>query len=354
MSIESAGDPAVTRVLVVRAGALGDTLMATPAVTALAERHPGATIDFLASAAAAPLLQSVPDIHRILTLRHRNLPYWLSLEKMRLVSRLRRARYDLAIVLEHAERYYALVRRAGISRITGFRDTPFDSSLHSIANNLRAAGFDDYQARSWRMLVTPADDSRGIARRLREQHDGPLVGFHVGYGPPRRKKDQERRLRGWAPEHFAAVGNWLLERGATIVLTGAPEDRPAVQRLAAMLPRARVVDLSGRLTLRESVGLIGNVDVLVSVDSGPAHIAAALGTPLVVLWGPGILEQTRPVPCTGPVDVLREPVPCAPCYGTPMMKTCRQNICMEGIAPARVIAAVERRLTARPSLRPPA
>ena len=353
MAVE-ADDRQVTRILVLRAGALGDTLMATPVVAALRERYSGAAIDFLASAPAAPLLDDVPGIDEVLSLRQRNVPYWLSTEKQRLVRRLRRARYSLAVALEQAPRYYTFLARAGIPRIIGFRDTPFDPKLHSIANNLRAAGFDDYTGRSWQMLVTPGHDPRGLARTLRGTHAGALVGFHVGYGPAGRKKDQEHRLRGWAPENFAAVGARLLEQGATIVLNGAPEDRPSVRRVAALLPRERVIDFTGTLTLQESVALIRHLDLLVSVDSGPAHIAAAVGTPLVVLWGPGILEQTRPISVSGPVEVLREPVPCAPCYGTPLMKACRRNICMEGIAPARVVASIESRLRVQPSLRPPA
>jgi len=214
--------------------------MATPVVTALRDRHPDAAIDFLASGAAAPLLQGIPEIHQVLKLHRRNVPYWLSVEKIGLVSDLRTARYDLAVVLEHAPRYYELVERAGIPRIVGFRDTRFDPSLHSIANNLRAAGFDDGADRSWRMLITPVDDTWAAARQIRHTHGGPLVGFHVGYGPARRKKDQEQRLRGWALENFTAVGKWLIERDAAVVLNGAREDRPTVDRLAAMLPRERV------------------------------------------------------------------------------------------------------------------
>jgi ADP-heptose:LPS heptosyltransferase len=344
----------VQRILVIRAGALGDTLMATPVVPALARRYPGARIDFLASAPAAPLLHGVAGLGHVIPLSQRNVPYWLSLEKLALVRRLRRERYDLAVVLEHAARYYELVERAGVPRIAGFRTTGFDPARHSIANNLRAAGFEDADRHDWRTLITAADEEYGPARDLVAKRTGPLVGVHVGYGPARRKKDQERRLRGWALENFAAVAARVIERGARIVLTGARGDRPAVERLAAMLPPENVFDVSGRTTLRQSIWMIRNLDVFVSVDSGPAHIAAAVGTPLVVLWGPGIFEQTRPVACAGPVDVVREPVACAPCYGTPMMKACRRNICMEGITPDRVVAAVARALTVRPSLRPPA
>lgn len=343
----------------IRAGALGDTLMATPVVPALAGRHPGARIDFLASASASPLLQGAPGIAQVLALRHRNLPYWLSVEKMRLVRRIRRARYDLAVVLEHAPRYYELIERAGVPRIAGFRETPFDPSRHSIANNLRAAGFEDCDAHPWTLLIAPVMEDYAPAREVVRDRRGPVVGMHVGYGPARRKKDQANRLRGWALENFAAVGSRLLERGVRLVLTGSSDDRATVDRLLRLLPSSGVHDFAGRMTLRQSVRLIGDLDLLLSVDSGPAHIAAALGTPLVVLWGPGIFEQTRPVPLRGQVEIVREVVGCAPCYGTPMMKACRRNICMEGITPERVMAAVERLLgeaafRARPSLRPPA
>ena len=86
---------------------------------------------------------------------------------------------------------------------------------------------------------------------------------------------------------------------------------------------------------------IGSLDVFVSVDTGAAHIAAALGTPLAVLWGPAIYEQTRPLSTSSPIRIVRVSVPCAPCYGTPIMKSCTQNICMEGISPGAALEAVE-------------
>jgi ADP-heptose:LPS heptosyltransferase len=87
--------------------------------------------------------------------------------------------------------------------------------------------------------------------------------------------------------------------------------------------------------------VVEKLDALVSVDSGPAHLAAAMGTPLLVLWGPAILEQVRPLSSRSPVTILRHAPACAPCYETPLMKTCRRNICMESIAPREVLAGVE-------------
>jgi ADP-heptose:LPS heptosyltransferase len=86
---------------------------------------------------------------------------------------------------------------------------------------------------------------------------------------------------------------------------------------------------------------IEKLDAFVSVDSGPAHLAAALRTPLVVLWGPAILDQVRPLSLRSPVALLRHAPPCAPCYETPLMKTCQRNVCMESISHSEVLAAVD-------------
>jgi ADP-heptose:LPS heptosyltransferase len=337
------------RILVVRAGALGDTLMATPVLPALAERHPAAAIDVLASAAAAPLLANHPRLDRVLALRWRNLPYAISWEKRTLVRRLRDASYDLAIVLEQAAHYVDLVRRARPREIAGFHQTPFDPALSSAANNLRAAGFDDWASRSLAPEIFLEERDREEARViLGRSHDRPLrdngrpylVGLHSGYGPiGRSKRNQDVRLRGWKLENFIEVGRQLAARGTTIVLTGSAEDRPAVERIARGLPAGSFVDAAGRLSVRGLGAAIAMMDAFVSVDSGPAHVAAAVGTPLVVLWGPGILEQTRPIGRLAPVIVLRHPPPCAPCYGTPLMKTCPRNVCMESIAPDEVLRA---------------
>lgn len=328
--------------------------MATPVLPALAERHPGAAIDVLASAAAAPLLERNPHVARVIPLRRRNAPFIASPEKWTLVRALRAASYDLAIVLEHAPRYLDLIRRARPARIAGFHETRFDPALHSSANSLRAAGFDDWASRS----LAPElylDESDGCevlevleGFRVPKVLEMPtlLVGLHAGYGPAGRKRNQDTRLRGWLLENFVDVGRALAARGLTVVLTGSREDRGAVRRIARELPAGSFIDIAGRLSVRGLAALITSMRVLVSVDSGPAHIAAAVGTPLVVLWGPGILEQTRPIGRTAPVTLLRHPPPCAPCYGTPLMKTCPRNVCMEAIPVDEVVTAAERLLTA--------
>lgn len=330
-----------TRILVVRAGALGDTLMATPVIAALRKRYASAAIDFLCAEPAAPLLAHHPDIARVLPLRQRNWPYWLSIEKRRLVGRARHTRYDFAIVLEGAPRYYDLVRRAGIGRILGFHLTPFDPGLHAVANNLRAAGFGDWAGSALDMSLQTSPDEDTAAAQLLGDFQGPLIGLHAAPAAQRGKKNQGRLLKGWPVEHFATLARQLVQRGLKLILIGSSDDRAPAAEIGARLPDGSFLNLVGRTGVAELAALIRRLRLLVAVDSGPAHMAAALGTPLVVLWGPAILEQVAPLSSSTPIRIVRHPVYCAPCYNTALMKTCRRNICMEGITPEQVLGAID-------------
>lgn len=331
----------MNRILVVRVGALGDTLMVTPALRALRRQHPLAEIDVLCSESAAPLLEGNPHVSRVVRLRQRNLPYAVSLEKQQLVRALRARRYDMAILLERAPRYRDLLTRAHIPEIRSFVEFPFDPLQHCIVNYLRVAGADDLNDGDLDMELHLAEVDTAAARRLLHDLPQPRVGIHLGYGPRRGKKHQSQRLRGWDPEHAVQLVHDLLTRQVSIVLTGSAEDRIETERLVQGLPPDRIRSVAGQTSVRALAAVIGSLDVFVSVDTGAAHIAAALGTPLVVLWGPAIYEQTRPVSTCSPIRIVRVPVPCAPCYGTPLMKSCTRNICMEGITPGAALKAAE-------------
>jgi heptosyltransferase-2 len=333
-----------SRILIVRVGALGDTLMATPVLRALKETFPTAELDVLCARAVAPLLESSPSVDRLYALRHRNLPYALSIEKRRIVRALRARGYAFAVLLETAPRYRSLVERAGIAEIRSFRETPFDPASHAIVNNLRAAGI-AARGVGLDMEVFLSGRDRDRARGLLAGLPAPRVGIHLGYGPRGKKRRQSERLKGWPLERFATLGAALLARGSALVFTGAPEDvRDVGAVVSALPPGGAIANLAGRTTVRELAAVIERTDVFVSVDSGPAHLAAALKRPLVVLWGPAILEQMRPLSSQSLVTVLRHPPPCAPCYGTPLMKTCPRNVCMEAIEPDEVLEAVTRYL----------
>jgi ADP-heptose:LPS heptosyltransferase len=327
------------RVVIVRAGALGDTLMVTPLIRCLREQNPGREIDLLCSASAAALLATNKHLSRIYALRNRNIPFLFSLEKRRLATQLRRNSYDFAILLESAPHYRELLERAGITRIRSFADIAFNPGKHSVINNLAVGGFEHRETTALDLELNLPEAAVQNASRLLASLPRPILGIHSGYGPASKKKHQTERLRGWHPANFRDVAHDLIEKGAGVVLTGSSGDRAVCEQISRDLRPESVRILAGQTSVLELAAVIRQLDVLISVDSGPAHMAAALGTPLVVLWGPGILDQTAPISSSTPIQILNARVPCAPCYGTERMRTCQRNICMEQIYPRQVVAA---------------
>jgi ADP-heptose:LPS heptosyltransferase len=326
------------RILVVRVGAIGDTLMATPLVRLLRERHASAEVDFLCSELAAPLLELNTGVSYLIPLRGRNWPIALSLEKRRLISLLRERNYEFAVLLESAPRYRELLEHARLKIIKSFAEVPFEPKLHAIVNNLRVAEIEVAEPEHLFMDLPFSNDDRNFATQILKPVRHPRVGVHIGWGPQGRKRNQSVRLRGWNHEGFVYVIRKLLDRGCSIVLTGSREDARDAGRLLEHLKDNRVHSIAGRTTVRELAAVLADLDLLISVDSGPCHMAASVGTPLVVLWGPGRIEQTRPLSVKSPVRVIYHPPPCAPCQSTPLQKTCTRNICTEAISPEEVLA----------------
>jgi ADP-heptose:LPS heptosyltransferase len=131
----------------------------------------------------------------------------------------------------------------------------------------------------------------------------PLVGLHVSGG---------RAIKQWDVDRFAAVARTLAtSRGATIVLTGSRADRAMVNEAARRLPADRIVDVSGDHDLLTLAGVLARLDLLVTGDTGPMHLAAAVGTPIVAVFGPS--DPVRYAP-RGPLDrIVRVDLPCSPC-----------------------------------------
>jgi heptosyltransferase-2 len=195
------------------------------------------------------------------------------------------------------------------------------------------------RVRAWRSELL------GDASRDREEDAAAparLLGLFPGANAPARR---------WPAERFAEVARAVAGRGTTPLVLGGPEERDVTARVAAAAPRA--VDLGGRTDLADLAAILSLCDLVVTNDTGPMHLAGAVGTPTVSLWGS---SDPREVRQTGSDDtpVTGADLPCKPCYrnhchrrGRGTLLTDAHEECMRLIAARDVIAAVEAALRGR-------
>lgn len=276
--------------LFIRTDRLGETLLNLPAMAALKAALPQASLTLLANPQLEPLLRDVPWIDRILPYQPDPTAWWL-IEAVRLAGRLRRERFDLAIVSNPTKVFHVAVWLAGIPQRVGYdrkwgglltRRIPDDKALgesHEVEYNLqliRALGL-PFADPPWRLPRFEREES-DIAQLLARQGVGAgdrVVAVHPWTSNPR---------KAWPIERYQQLIRLAGERpGIRTVLIGGPE---ATGRAEAAIPSgAPVVNLTGRLTLRQLAAFLARAAVLVSNDSGPVHVAAAVGTPTIVLFG---------------------------------------------------------------------
>ena len=228
-------------------------------------------------------------------------------------------------------RGWLLNRRAGIPA-----DLLRRHQVHYYLAMLRETGFSHPEALSGLdeeidMRIERSPEMRDCAiqvlRRLGWPADGPVVGIHAGafFGAAKR----------WPADRFSQLIRQLLEQlPARVALLGAPGERPLADEILSGLPAGRVGNLCGRTALDELVALLSRLRLLVSNDSGPMHVAAALRVPQVALFG-----STDPV-ATGPFSpgalVLKKPVECSPCFRRecPLDLRCFTSIPVDEVAAA--------------------
>ena len=308
------------RILLLRLERIGDLVMALEAIGDVRALAPAAQIDLVVGSWNAALAQAVPGVTSVETLDAE----WLSRDGgglgmpalLRAAWSWRIRRYDLAINFEPDVRSNLVAAASGAARIAGWRSggggpvldvaLDYDPSAHTSINARRlvqAAFGRTPPESSAPLLKVPEVATAAAAAILRPATGRPLVGVHLNAG---------RAIKQWPPERFADVAMRLADsRGAAIVTTGGPGDRGLIADLQRALAPRLVIDASVADSLLTSVALLGQLDLLVTGDTGPMHLAAAVGTPVVAVFGPS--DPAR-YATRGSVDrVVRIDLPCSPC-----------------------------------------
>ena len=301
--------------LVVRFGALGDSILLTSLVEALAERW-GRPCDLVVGAGSAgrQVFAGLPSAGEIVALSSRRTPYWLSAEQRRLVAWLRRRGDGPAWAVESIGKVLWLLARGGVgdASLLTARGLPRGDLEHPV----------DYYAR-WAAAVPPAFPAAGAAaapeprRYLPRLHLSDHERDDVAAWIERRgwagrplvllQTQSRKRHRGrWPVERWAAVAGAVLARlpGARLVVIGAPAEAADVAAVAAACGDPRVEPAAVDLPLRRLFALAAAAHSCISLDTGPAHAAAVLGCPLVVVCGRADPRRNHPVPCGSPVRVV--------------------------------------------------
>ena len=339
----------VDRLLVVMPSWLGDTVMATPALRALRALYPNAHITALIRVAIRPIIEGCPWVDRIITVRsrrHRGTDGRRA-GHVALARRLAAGRFDTAVLLPNSFRSALLTRMAGISRRIGYdRDGRGFLLTDRLLPRRGKDGF---------VPVSTRDYYLGIARYLGSNNPDPKMALftrpeqdaqadqlleQVGFTP-----DDRRPLvlispganygdaKIWDARRFAQVADRCVsELGAVVAISGAPHERPILDRVLAAVkePVADLSKLGVNLSLLKSI--VRRSSLVVTNDTGPRHVAAAFNVPVVTVFGP-----TDPAWTT--IDFpaerqVRVNVFCGPCQKKkcPLQNTADEHCCMTRVS----------------------
>jgi lipopolysaccharide heptosyltransferase II len=339
------------RLLCIRLDSLGDVLMMTPAIRALRDGSPRRQITLLTSPSGAAVARLVPEIDDVLIYEapwvKSTPPTTDSAVDRALIRRLQALRFDAAVIfttfsqsplpaallchlaeiplrLAHCrEQVYGLLT----DRVP--ESEPEQGIRHEVRRQLDLVAAVGARADDERLSLRVSAQASDVVRRLlRErgiQMDRPWAVLHPG---------STAASRRYPPELFAEATRCLVaEHGWQIVMTGSACERDLLQEIGR-LAAVPIHDLVGALDLAELVALIACAPILITNNTGPSHIAAAVGTPVVCLYA---LTNPQHTPWLVPSRVLSQDVPCRWCYRS----VCPEghHACLRGVPPADVVAA---------------
>lgn len=326
------------RVLLVKPSALGDVVHALPIAALIKRKWPASRLSWLISRPFLPLLETNPHVDELLPFdRHRGGGFWRHPGQVkRLGRRLRDGRFDLVIDLQGLFRSAWLAwqsrapirigfsyAREGAPIFYNHRIRTPAGERHAIERYLdvtEALGLGRAPV-EFSLVTTPEDDA-AVRSLLSPLGGAPYAVVLPGTNWPTKR---------WPPEHAAALSLQLeAQLRLRVVIAGARDATEAAALITHRNPAA--LSAVNRTSVRELVALLRGASLVVSNDSGPMHLAAALGVPLVVPFGPTSPGRTGPY--RRPASVVRLDLVCSPCFS----RTCVHQTCLRALDPDPVLA----------------
>ncbi|HYO90636.1 MAG TPA: glycosyltransferase family 9 protein [Pyrinomonadaceae bacterium] len=335
----------VRKVLVVRLRSIGDTVLATPALHALRRFLPDAEINMLLEGWVAPVLDGFTEVSRVITVERGSVA-----SRARVAKELRAARYDVAFNLHGGTTSTILTRASGARHRVGYGSYRYSrlynhaappanelwkkGATHSVEQQLALLGWAGVPVsdRPQTRLCVTAKAAASIAERLRAEgidENEQLALLHPAAA---------FETKQWATENFARVAEKLAAHKLRVAAVTAPNEAATIEALTKN-SKARVTAFTD-LTLPEVTALAARSALFVGNDSGIAHMASAVRTPSVVIFGSSNIEHWRP--WANPLsEAVREELPCQPCPGYSCAEF-HQPECIRRVTVERVLQAIER------------
>jgi predicted lipopolysaccharide heptosyltransferase III len=337
-------DQTMREILILRTAYVGDILMTLPVLRPLKERFPQARISFIASREGAELLKGNPYIDRIFPFD----PFWFYRASIRdyfsFISKIRSEQFDLVIEARGDIRELLLIvllLRSRFKLSYGFGGgayllthvVPFTGMKHRIEYHLDLVRYlgCPTDVIDWRVYLE--EDEKKKIREILDTHEikKPFISMHPGARLP---------LKRWSIEGYAALGDMMAkELGMTLVMLGSENEMELVNKIVKNMNHKPVV-LAGRLNLRELAGFLAESALFICNDSAPMHIAAAMKTPTVGIFGPSKSLETGPYR-----DNCRAVEKDFPCRFTCDESVCKYGVyhaCMKAVTPGDVFSAVKK------------
>lgn len=341
---------AAKQILIVGPSWVGDMVMAQSLFIALKQQHPNCLIDVLAPAWSLPILERMPEVRRgiIMPVGHGALQWSTRTE---VAEQLKPVGYDQAILLPNSLKSALIPFLAGIPERTGWRG----EMRYFLVNDIRLLSKKRYPLMVQRFVAmahepgyipSPEEcpnprlvvDDALVPSTLTEFSlggDQPFLALCPGaeFGPAKR----------WPEQHYAAVARQFVERGYRVALFGSDNDRQVAADIIGLVDegqRDQCVSLAGETSLAQAVDILSAAAAVVSNDSGLMHIAAALGRPLVSVYGSTSPGFTPPL--SERVSVENIAVDCGPCF----QRECPQGHlkCLQELKPEQIVRALDRLL----------
>ena len=326
-----------TRVIIIRCGALGDLVYATSVIDALKFQFGDDTIiDFVCTPGSGTLFKADNRVNHVYTLKHKKVPIWLSSQKKDIIKSSKENKYDILINFEYGKQFKSLVNAIDAKQKIDAPDISIPSNIEHMVDMtkyiFKSIVSDEVFNKSFPKIVGTLKDEVKSKYNLNDKY--------IIISPS--NSHQKRNIinyRAWENENWKELIEKLSKDIQVVIVGNKGED----QFFDKLKPYPQdVVDLVGKTSLVDLIGVIDGANGLIATDTGTAHMASAVNTEVFALIGPTPANVTGPYQSpNNKVHIISANLECSPCYKTEVMWNCKDNICMKQISVNRVFDSIK-------------